>query len=191
MDRVEREGDKFYSGGPAKEAYHRISGRYIGSIIHAASSILGSLGLECLLWFHLYSFQTNNPNIPTAKMPSGTPTPTPIAVPRCESDVESWGPELEFTVGIVFVAVSVASAIVVLVAFAIAVLVALAIAALVAFAIAALADEMRASSASRPGLNAKPEPSYVKLVAQQLCCGVSAKDSQQNVLLYIPGVPQR
>jgi hypothetical protein len=127
-------------------------------------------------------------------MPSGTPTPTPIAVPRCESD---GGPELEFTVGIVFAAV--ASAIVVLVAFAIAVLVALAIAALVAFAIAALvafaiaalADEMRASSASRPGLNAKPEPSYVKLVVQQLCCGVSAKDSQQNVLLYIPGVPQR
>jgi len=117
-----------------------------------------------------------------AKMPSGTPTPTPIAVPRCESDVESWGPELEFTIGIVFAAVPVASAIVVL---------ALAIAALVAFAIAALADEMRASSASRPGLNAKPEPLYVKLVAQQLCCGVSTKDSQQNVLLYIPGVPQR
>jgi hypothetical protein len=106
---------------------------------------------------------------------SGTPIPTPIVVSRCE---QSWDPELEvdpelgfdaeleFAVGVVCTAVS------------------------VAVAIAALADEMRAISASCPGRNAKPERVYVKLVAQQLRCGVSAKDSQQNVVLYTPGVPQ-
>jgi hypothetical protein len=141
------------------------------------------------------------------KTPSGTPTPTPIAVPRCESDTEIWGPELEFAVGIVFkavllvafviavlvtfaIAVLVAFAIAVFVAYVIAVLVAYAIAVLLAFAIAALADEMRAISASCPGLNERPEPSHVKLVEQQLCSGVSATDSQQNMVLNIPGVPQ-